>query len=101
MRATIATVALLLFSTVQAGSHWKVASPPESFFGQSRSKNVPLPVNFYIMIVGFVVFGLAYLYTVIAIFMDTANRDKETQELLEGDEQQIKRLNIDTTTADF
>ena len=53
------------------------------------------------MILGFVLFGLAYLYTVVMIFVDTANRDKETIELLENDEQQIKRLNIDTTHKDF
>ena len=53
------------------------------------------------MIVGFVLFGLAYLYTVVMIFVDTANRDKETMEMLENDEQQIKRLNIDTTSKEF
>ena len=101
MRATIATVAALLFSTVSATSHFKVWSPWESFAAESTNKNKPLQINFIIMLIGFAAFGLAYLYTVIAIFMDTANRDKETLELLENDEQQIKRLNIDTTTAEF
>ena len=83
------------------GGRFKVYTPVVSFTTMNNDQNAPSPVGRIIMIIGFVLFGLAYLYTVVMIFVDTANRDKETMELLENDEQQIKRLNIDTTHKDF
>ena len=83
------------------GGRFKVYTPVKSFTTMNANQNEPSPAGRIIMIVGFVLFGLAYLYTVVMIFVDTANRDKETVEMLENDEQQIKRLNIDTTSKDF
>merc|ERR1740116_143549 len=100
MRA-LATVAALL-GLVEASSHIKIYSKKESFYKLSTdmNKNQPALANI-LMYVGFALFGLAYIYTVIMIFWDTANRDKETVDLLSNDEVAIRELKINTSDPDF
>ena len=85
MRTTIATVAALFMGCALATNHLKIRSPKESFYNQSKNLNTQPQVANILMLVGFVLFGLAYLYTVAMIFIDTANRDAETATLLEND----------------
>ena len=85
MRTTIATVAALFMGCALASNHLKITSPKESFSHQSTNLHTQPHVANILMLVGFVLFGLAYLYTVAMIFIDTANRDSETQVLLEND----------------
>ena len=100
MRATIATVAALI-GLVSADSHLTSFSPRESFFKQNANLNQQPDANNALMIVGFALFGLAYLYTVFMIFYDTSKRDAETSELLANDEALIAELNINKSDPEF
>ena len=85
MRATLATVAALFLGLAEASSHLTKVSPKQSFYKQSVNRNKQPDGANIVMIVGFVLFGLAYLYTVVAIFLDTKNRGEETDAQLEND----------------
>ena len=101
MRGTIATVALLL-GYAYASSHIKVYSKKESFYNMSTDLNNPQPQTANIlMYVGFVLFGLAYIYTIAYIFYDTSKRDEETATLLEKDEADIRELKLNKEDPDF
>ena len=52
-------------------------------------------------ILGFAVFGLIYLYTIVMIFRDTIKRGAEYDALIENDLSEMHRLGMDMNKPDF
>ena len=95
-----ATVAALLISSVSAQA-FKGTTPRTSFFRQSENLNEITQVSFIIMVIGFALFGILYLSTVIYIFYDTHMRGVMFDNEIENDIAQMKSLGIDMNDASF
>ena len=92
--------AALLISTVAAQA-FEGSSPRASFYLQSEDLNKIEPIPQIIMIVGFAVFGIMYVFTVCYIFYDTYLRGVEFDEAIANDKAAMRDLKIDTTAKDF
>ena len=101
MKNTVMATALLLISSVSAGSHLKFFSPKASFYNQSVDLNAWTTTDMVGCIIGFTIFGLLYIYTVGYIFYDTSSRGKEYDTLIENDLAEMQKLGLDMNTEEF
>ena len=67
----------------------------------SEDRNEWTTTNSVGTIIGFAVFGLLYIYTVVAVIIDTVKRGKEYEELIENDLAEMQKLGMDRNNADF
>ena len=99
--ANFVAVAALLFSGVM-GQATKAFSPRASFYLQSADLNAWTTPEAYLAGVGFVIFGVMYVFTVIYIFVDTYRRGVEFDEMIENDKQTMTSLGMNyTSDAEF
>ena len=101
MKNTVMAVAMLLISSVSAGSHLKFQSPKSSFYNQSVDLNAWTTTDLVGCIIGFTIFGLLYIYTVGYIFYDTSARSKEYDAHIENDIAEMQKLGLDMNTPEF
>ena len=50
---------------------------------------------------GFIVFGIAYLYAIVMIFIDISKRDKSYDEDIDNDLKQMKELGLMKNMAEY
>ena len=92
--ALIATVsAQFKFTPANSRDSWKVMSP--------ASNNDWKPKNKAGAAIGFTVFGAAYIFAVIKIFIDIQQRDKMYDREIEEDLNQMKALGLDSKMAEI
>ena len=90
-----------MLATASALSTWIFTTVEESFLNMSENKNEWIPVNAVGTIIGFSVFGILYIYTVISVLIDTYNKGIEYDSLIENDLAEMQRLGMDKNNADF
>ena len=90
-----------MLATASAQSTWIFTTVEESFLNMSENKNEWIPVNAVGTIIGFSVFGILYIYTVISVLIDTYNKGIEYDSLIENDLAEMQRLGMDKNNADF
>ena len=90
-----------MLATASAQSTWIFNTVEESFLNMSENKNEWIPVNAVGTIIGFSVFGILYIYTVISVLIDTYNKGIEYDSLIENDLAEMQRLGMDKNNADF
>ena len=90
-----------MLATASALSTWIFTTVEESFLNMSENKNEWIPVNAVGTIIGFSVFGILYIYTVISVLIDTYNKGIEYDSLIENDLAEMQRLGMDKNNDDF
>ena len=90
-----------MLATASAQSTWIFNTVEESFLNMSENKNEWIPVNAVGTIIGFSVFGILYIYTVISVLIDTYNKGIEYDSLIDNDLAEMQRLGMDKNNADF
>ena len=90
-----------MLATASAQKSWKHNTVEESFLNMSVDQNEWIPANAVGTIIGFSVFGILYIYTVIAVLLDTYNKGLEYDSLIENDLAEMQRLGMDQNNADF
>ena len=90
-----------MLATASAQSTWIFNTVEESFLNMSENKNEWIPVNAVGTIIGFSVFGILYIYTVISVLIDTYNKGIEYDSLIENDLAEMQRLGMDKNNDDF
>ena len=94
--------ALMIVGAVSLVNGNDGTSKIESFYKQSDSQNELGSKGKTALIIGFGVFGLFYLYTVVYIFYDLFSNIKMYGEMIEEDKKTLKyELNVDPDNADF
>ena len=76
-------------------------TPKASFEILSEDRSEWLGINKVGCILGFAVFGLMYLYTIVMILVDTVKKGAEYEALIENDIAEMQRLGMDTNKPDF
>ena len=100
MKFSHAIAAAVMMATAQAAD-LKFNTPESSFLTMSADRSDWIGANQVGCILGFAVFGLMYLYTIVMIMRDTCKRGAEYDALIENDIAEMQRLGMDTNKADF
>ena len=86
---------------VGASAQYTGLSPKESFAVQSADMNAWSSTGEVGAILGFITFGVLFLFTVVSIFYDNSQRSKAYDEMIEDDLQEMKRLGMDKDMAEI
>ena len=100
MKFSHAFQAAVMMATAQA-LDTRYTTPEASFKNMSMDRSEWIGANTVGCILGFVVFGLMYLYTIVMILIDTCKRGAEYDALIENDIAEMQRLGMDTNKPDF
>ena len=91
----------VLLALVEAGVYIGI-SPHESFKKMSSDDNFEWNTRAKVgAALGFVVFGVAYISTVFAIFLDIKKSSENYDEMIQDDLSEIKKLGLHSKLAEF
>ena len=95
--SSISFAVALALNMVHASS-FKGSSPDESFHNMSENKNAwdyDKDASTAGAIIGFVVFGIAYIFVIVTLMIDVTSKIQEYTDLIEDDKHELASMDFD------